>query len=107
MTVTSILHITQVSESVVDVEFPNFAVPQTGLQLSSLDLFLPKYRILAFKLWSTSDALNLYLKTGLIPESDYLGTVEIVSYNTAKLTVNKSHPAYKYLKPGIKLTTIK
>ena len=97
------MSVLSVDQSAVTVKFIERAAPEIELTITSLDLFPPYMRGLAFFLFTHGESRNrikdylAYKLHNKIPEAYYLGSVKAFNLQTktAQIAVVTTHPAYK------------
>ena len=112
--ITAIMSVLSVDQSAVTVKFIERASPGIDLTITSLDLFPPYMRGLAFFLFTHGENRNKikdyldYKLNNEIPEDFYLGTIKIFNLQTktAEIAVVTTHPAYKWLKAKRRIVSI-
>ena len=97
------MSVLSVDQSAVTIKFIERASPEIELSITSLDLFPPYMRGLAFFIFTHGENRNklqdylAYKRNNEIPEECFLGTVKVFNLEekTAQIAVVTTHPAYK------------
>ena len=97
------MSVLSVDQSAVTIKFIERASPEIELSITSLDLFPPYMRGLAFFLFTHGENRNriqdylAYKLRNEIPDDCFLGAVKAFNLQTktAQIAVVTTHPAYK------------